>query len=131
MIDIEYTKHVNTYDPVSVAWQHESKKYELDFDEPISALYSEPMEQVIVEVYGENKLNFYSLNGELVFSEKLPELSGYQFRGINKNLKSKTGISFLFHPSDEGMGNEWGDTEQYELLAKPGHRLGKKLGIYR
>ncbi|MCP5014684.1 MAG: hypothetical protein GY938_05295 [Ketobacter sp.] len=131
MMKIKYTKHINTYDPVSISWEYQGKDVEIDFNTPITGVYSEPLSCVVVEVYSENLLNFYSLDGGLISSERLPELENYQFRGITKSIKSKTGVSFLFHPSNDQVGNKWGDTEQYELTNDKEHRLGQNIGIYR
>jgi len=61
---------------------------------------------------------------------EIPEIDGYQYRGLNNNLKSKTGLSLLYFPVAENVGNEWRDLEQFELLEGK-NLLGKKLGIYR
>jgi hypothetical protein len=130
-LDLKYTKYVNKYDPVSVSWSHEGKAIDIDFMHTISALFSDKLKCVVVEIYDEGIINFYSLSGVLVSSEPLPHIQGYQFRGMNRNSGSKTGIAFLFNPVDESVGNEWRDIEQYELTDKPKCRLGKKLGIFR
>lgn len=131
MIQLTYTKHINTYDPVAVSWQFGGKSVELEFKAPIEALFSNYLDAVVVEVYDENALNFYSLNGSLLSSEPLPAMAHYQFRGLNKSKESKTGIALLFHPADESVGNQWRDTEQFELTEKAVSRIGKRLGIYR
>ncbi|MFT3930597.1 MAG: hypothetical protein QM709_09925 [Spongiibacteraceae bacterium] len=129
--EIRYTKFLNTYDPVSVSWDYQGRTVQVDFPSVISALRSDKLNCVVIEIYEEGKLNFYALTGDLVSSEALPYLQGYQFRGINKNKESKTGISILFNPVDDSVGNKWRDIEQYELTDKPGFRLGRSLGIYR
>lgn len=126
-----YTKHINTYDPIAVSWIFDGKQIELCFDEPISAIFSEQLDNVVVELYQKGKLNFYSSTGELVSTEALPECKGYLFRGINRNTKSETGIAFLFYPIIESVSDKWKDTEQFELMKVLGQRLGPKLGIYR
>lgn len=128
---IEYTKHINTYDPVAVSWAYDGKRIELTFETPIAALFSKPLNNVIVELYGANRLNFYELDGTLKASEYLPRLEHYQFRGLNRNKESRTGISFLFHPLDDSVGNQWRDTEQFEMTINSDNRVGKNLGIYR
>lgn len=130
-MDIKYTKYGKQYDPIAFSWLYDGCTRELDFNYSISALYSEKIDSIVVEIYEENKLNFYSPKGELLSSESIPRKEDFQFRGINKNLKSKTGISFLFHPLKKSEKNKWGDTEQYEMLKPPNHRLGKFLNIYR
>lgn len=128
---IEYTKHINTYDPVAVAWNYDGKRIELAFETPISALYSESLKNVVVEIYGENRLNFYGVDGALQGSEPIPTVEHYQFRGLNKSIESETGISLLFHPLDETVGNQWRDTEQFEMGKSKQNRIGRKLGIFR
>jgi len=128
---IEYVKHINTYDPVAVAWDCNGKRVELIFEVPISALYSEPLANVVVEIYGENKLNFYGLDGALQESEAIPTIEHYQFRGLNKSVESETGISLLFHPADETVGNQWRDTEQFEMGKNKKNRVGRNLGVFR
>lgn len=130
-MDLEYKKYINTYDPVAVGWTHNKNSILIEFSEPISAIYSEKLDRVVVEIYAENKLSFYQLSGQLDFSIDLPNLECYQFRGIHKNFESKTGISFLFHPVADSVGNKWRDTEQYELDVKTSNFLGRRLGIYR
>lgn len=128
---IVYTKHINTYDPVAVAWDYDGKRIDLVFETPICALYSEPLKNVVVEIYGENSLNFYGLDGALLGSEPIPKVEHYQFRGLNKNIESETGISLLFHPLDDTVGNQWRDMEQYEMGKSERNRIGRKLGIFR
>ena len=130
-MNIEYKKFVNEYDPVSVGWNLAGKDILLEFSQPNTAVFSEKLGKVVVEIYDENKLNFYDANGTLEFSSFLPSLDNYQYRGINRNIESKTAISFLFHPVAQSVGNKWRDTEQYELDLQCINFLGKKLGIYR
>lgn len=130
-MQISYKNFVNTYDPVSVGWNYQGKDLLLEFPEPITAIYSEKIDRVVVELFSNKQLNFYKLSGELDFSASLPGMDNYQYRGLNKSIESQTGISFLFHPITEKVGNEWRDTEQYELNFNPQHLLGKRLGIYR
>ncbi len=128
---ITYKKFINTYEPISVEWNFNGREVLLEFTESITAIFSEKINRVVVELFSENKISFYELSGELDLSGTLPNMENYQYRGINKSIQSKTGISFLFHPTDESVGNEWRDTEQYELDLKAPNFLGKKLGIYR
>jgi len=130
-MNIVYKKFINEYDPISVYWNHSGKDVLLEFPESITAIFSEKINRVVVELFSANNLHFYNLNGELDFSGSLPNMENYQYRGINKSIDSKTGISFLFHPIADSVGNEWRDTEQYELDLKSSNFLGKKLGIYR
>ena len=130
-MNVEYKKFVNEYDPVCVGWKYAGKDVLLQFSQPITAVFSEKIGKVVVEIYSENKLNFYNINGKLECSNFLPTLENYQFRGINKSIESKTGISFLFHPISQSVGNKWRDTEQYEMDLECVYFLGKKLGIYR
>lgn len=125
-----YTKFVNEYDPISVTWEHNHNNILLEFSEPINAIYSEKIERVAVEILCKH-ISFYKLNGNLDFSVPCPHMEKYQYRGLNKNNHSKTGISLLFHPTERPTGNEWQDIEQYEMEFNSRNLFGKYLGIYR
>ncbi|WP_297533657.1 hypothetical protein [Thalassolituus sp.] len=131
MTKITYPKYSDDYDPISVAWSYDESEVEIDFYKPISAVFSESMNKVVVEVFDDGVINFYDLNGILSNSFSIPELDGYKYRGINKNLKSKTGVSLLFYPVRKDVGSEWRDIEQYELVPVEETLLGSYLGIYR
>ena len=121
----------SNYEPMAVSWFFEEKNISLDFSVEISAIYSEKLEQVVVELYDLGKLYFYSVDGTLNCEVGIPKLPKYQYRGLNKNNKSKSGICILFHPIDESVGNEWRDTEQYEMVMGIPIVVGDKLDIYR
>ncbi|WNO11133.1 hypothetical protein [Teredinibacter sp. KSP-S5-2] len=118
----------NEYDTIS--WESSNKDISLSFPFEISAVYADKISKVIVEKYELQKIGFYVLNGELEFETDIPSIKGYKFRGLNKNLSSKTGVSLLFYPDEPGKGNQWGDIEQYELV-EGADCLGKYLDIYR
>ncbi|WP_444923240.1 hypothetical protein ACJJH9_14900 [Microbulbifer sp. DLAB2-AF] len=55
--------------------------------------------------------------------------NGYQFRGLNKNKKSSTGVLLLYFPVEAGVGNQREDFEQFELLVACPY-LGGFIDIY-
>ena len=129
---IQYENYDDDYNPQAISWVFNEKKVSIDFPFAISAVFAEPIEKIIIEVYQENELHFYNLDGELAFKTEIPVKTGYKFKGLNKNKKSKSGISLLFHPREQSDGNTWDDTEQYELKLNDNEDLlGEKLGIYR
>lgn len=128
---LEYSKYTDDYDPISISWEIEGIARELKFDKTISAQFSEELNSIVVELYEDDKLNFYSLNGELLSSERIPKMDGYQFRGLNKSLKSRTGIALLFLPDAKESDLGLADIEQYEMLSTPNARVGGYLNIFR
>lgn len=127
---ILYTKFLNEYDPISATWEYNHSNVLLEFSELINAIYSERIERVAVEILCKH-ISFYKLNGSLDFSVPCPGMDKYQYRGLNKNNHSRTGISLLFHPTERSIGNEWQDMEQYEMEFNSPNLVGKYLGIYR
>lgn len=127
---IELIKNTSTNQYDAVHWENEGDKVRLEFPYEISAVYADKIKKVVVEKFEVDKIGFYKLSGELEFDADIPSMEGYKFRGIKKNLESKSGASLLFYPSELGKGNQWGDIEQYELVADS-DCLGKYLNIYR
>jgi hypothetical protein len=129
-LKIEYENYV-AHEPRAVSWVHDGKKVLQDFPLAITAVYSEPLQQVVVELFALGKLRFFNPDGSVASEKDIPALPGYEYRGLNRNSQSKTGIALLFNPVAENTGNESRDMEQYELLVKGPAVVGKKLGIYR
>ncbi len=129
-MNIEYEDYTD-YEAKTVYWYFNNSKIALKFSVVISAVYSEKLTNVVVEVYQQNELQFYNLDGSLNFSRKIPQLAKHQFRGINPNLKSSSGVSFLYLPQQAADNNECVDMLQYEMTLDKDNLLGKKLGIYR
>ena len=111
-------------------WQHSGDFVELELDYDASAVFSESMQLIFVEAFEKNKIFSFDLRGILKDSYDIPIKDGYKFRGLNKNNKSSSGISLLYHPYRDDKGNEWNDTEQYEFILKD-DILGPFLDIYR
>lgn len=114
----------------SVSWSRDGNDVLLSFPFEINAIFSEKIERVIVEKYEVGKVGIYFLSGDMATEIDIPEMSGYQFRGINRNSESSSGASFLFFPTAPDKGNQWKDIEQYELCLND-NPLGKYLNIYR
>ncbi|WP_188150893.1 hypothetical protein [Teredinibacter waterburyi] len=127
---IELIKNTSTDHYDAVRWENSGEEVRLEFPYEISAVYADKIKKVVVEKFEIDKIGFYKLSGELDFYADIPSMDGYKFRGIKKNLQSKTGASLLFYPTESGKGNQWGDIEQYELVADS-NCLGKYLNIYR
>lgn len=113
-----------------LSWEYRDKKIELLFSSIARYVLVEDKLQVFVSVFFNKKIYQYSSEGNLLSEFPIPEKEGYQYRGINRNLKAKYGVSLLFVPTEEGYGNQWGDVEQYDLDV-PSRPLGKFLDIYR
>lgn len=111
-------------------WQHSGEFVELELDYDASAVFSESMQLIFVEAFEKNKIFSFDLRGILKDSYDIPIKDGYNFRGLNKNNESSSGISLLYHPYRGDKGNEWNDTEQYEFILKD-DILGPFLDIYR
>lgn len=114
----------------TLSWTHEERLVEINFSFDASAVFSKKLNLVFVEAYVDMEVQLFKLNGEYVEKYKIATLEHYSFRGLNQNMDSKTGVSLLFHPNTNDVGNEWGDTEQYELIMGD-NTLGKFLDIYR
>jgi len=111
-------------------WQHGAELEELELDYDASAVFSESMQLIFVEAFEKNKIFCFDLRGKLKYSYDIPIKDGYKFRGLNKNNKSSSGISLLYHPHTDEKGNEWNDTEQYEFILED-NIIGPLLDIYR
>jgi hypothetical protein len=131
-VDIEYGNYVG-FDPTSVSWSHDGRRILLEFPFTVRAVYSGPLRRVVAELFQIRKLRFYDLDGSVDGERDIPELPGYQFWGLNPNSGSRSGIALLFQPVDEGVGNEWRDAEQYELVPESESQsmVGRRLGIFR
>ncbi len=81
-------------------------------------------------MYEEGKIGIYTPSGKIEVEIVIPKMEGYQFKGINKNNESVSGVSLLFFPVALGKGNKWRGIEQYELKLE-NDSLGKYLNIYR
>jgi len=114
----------------TLSWVYEGELIEINFSFDASAVFSKKLNLVFVEAYADMKVQLFKLNGEFVEKYKIATLEHYSFRGLNQNMDSKTGVSLLFHPDTNEVGNVWGDIEQYELI-KEDNTLGKYLDIYR
>ena len=114
----------------TLSWTHEERLVEINFSFDASAVFSKKLNLVFVEAYADMEVQLFKLNGEYVEKYKIATLEHYSFRGLNQNMDSKTGVSLLFHPNTNEVGNKWGDTEQYELIMGD-NTLGKFLDIYR
>ncbi len=119
-------KNVST----TLSWEFEGRIITLEFSTIARAVYSSVTRRVYVSEYIKSLIYVYSRDGILVNTYKIPKNPGYQFRGLNKNDKSETGVSLLYVPVESGKGNEWGDIEQYEFL-NADVPLGKFIDIYR
>ena len=113
-----------------LSWVFEGEKITLKFSTIARAVYSNTSKKVYVSEYIQSAIYTYSENGELLKKITIPEKKGYRFRGLSCNNKSDTGISLLYVPVEEGVGNEWGDIEQYELLDTDPD-VGEFIDIYR
>lgn len=114
----------------TLSWVYEGELIEINLSFDASAVFSKKLKLVFVEAYADMEVQLFKLNGEYVEKYKIATLEHYSFRGLNQNMDSKTGVSLLFHPDTNEVGNEWGDTEQYEFI-KEDNTLGKYLDIYR
>ncbi|KYL32977.1 MULTISPECIES: hypothetical protein [Pseudoalteromonas] len=114
----------------TLSWTHEERLVEINFSFDASAVFSKKLNLVFVEAYADMEVQLFKLNGEYIGKYKIATLEHYSFRGLNQNMDSKTGVSLLFHPNTNEVGNEWGDTEQYEFIMGD-NTLGKFLDIYR
>jgi len=127
---IQLSKNSKNDEYDSVSWVYLDKKVCLNFDCEVYAVHASKIDRVVVEKCEDNKICFFKLNGEMDFESDIPCIEGYKYRGINKNIESKTGVSLLFYPVGQGKGNAWGDIEQYELIASS-DCLGGFIDIYR
>lgn len=129
-INHSFKKDGNRTVATTVTWEHGGKKVSITIDSDVSGLFSEELNQIVIEDYPVRKILFYSKGGILQYDIPLPILEGYSFRGLNKNNASKTGISLIFNPESKEHKTTWDDMVQYELLINPPY-IGKFLGIYR
>ena len=123
-------KRENGNSSTLLAWQHNGRTVELALDYDASAIYSEPMQLIFVEAFEQKKIFSYDLNANPKDFYNIPEKDGYEFRGLNKNVKSSSGVSLLYHPFRNDNGNQWNDTEQYEFVTDD-NVIGKFLDIFR
>ncbi|WP_219702730.1 hypothetical protein [Marinomonas lutimaris] len=114
----------------TLSWVYEDRLIEKNFTFDASAVFSEVLSLVFVEAYRDSEVHLFRLNGDFLRKYKIATLENYDFRGLNKNIHSKTGVSLLYHPKSNDVGNEWGDTEQYEFRMEE-DTLGEFLDIYR
>src|SRR6187551_1081748 len=112
----------------TLSWYHEGDLILVTFDYDVSGLYSDKLNKIVVDIYEEKKIFLYGVAGNCEAEYVIPEMKGYQFRGLNKSNESKTGVSLLYHPFEDGVGNQWGDTEQYEFFLDADQKM-KMLGI--
>lgn len=96
---IELIKNTSTDHYDAVRWENSGEEVRLEFPYEISAVYADKIKKVVVEKFEIDKIGFYKLSGELDFYADIPSMDGYKFRGIKKNLESKTGASLLFYPT--------------------------------
>ncbi|WP_188150486.1 hypothetical protein [Teredinibacter waterburyi] len=113
-----------------LSWELEGKLFSLEFSTIARPVYSAVAKRVYVSEYMKSSIYVYSESGELLKKYRIPEKDGYQFRGLNPNKKSCTGVSLLYFPIRDDVGNKWGDIEQYELLDND-PPLGEFIDIYR
>jgi hypothetical protein len=113
-----------------VSWVNGDRTVRIEFPTIARPVYSNVMSKVYVSVYSDRKIYEYDMSGNLVKSHNIPQLSGYQYRGLNSNKKSNTGISILYFPTEDNVGNQWRDIEQYEFVDSD-PPLGDFLSIYR
>lgn len=129
-MNIRLIKDTLSGDYQRASWVHDGNDVVLDFPFEIHAIYSARLNRIVVEMFGRKKIGFYKASGELDVEVAIPDIEDYQFRGINKNNKSVSGVSLLFLPLVPRRSNEWGDIEQYELKIE-NESLGRYLDIYR
>jgi hypothetical protein len=115
---------------VTLKWSVNGENKNLVFKYDISYRFSDKIGMLFVEVYELNLIQVYDSQAILQNEYEIPKLEGYQYRGLNINKNSKTGISLLYFPVHKNVGNEWKDIEQYEFIDNESI-IGKKLGLYR
>lgn len=114
-----------------LSWKVNAENISIKLLGDASAVYSELIDSIAVEIYSEKKIHLYDSLGNYLSEYPIVDKDGYQFRGLNRNKKSKSGIALLYHPLRAGLGNEWNDTEQYEFILDELGPVGEKLDIYR
>jgi|SRR5690606_23533889 len=129
-ISREFHKEIGDMHTV-LSWKVKAKSVSIRLPGDASAIYSEVIDRVVVEIYPDKKIYIYDSLGNYLCEYSIVDKEGYQFRGLNRNKKSKSGIALLYHPLRAGLGNEWNDTEQYEFILDELRPVGKKLDIYR
>ncbi|MCW8932606.1 MAG: hypothetical protein OQL19_20525 [Gammaproteobacteria bacterium] len=125
-----FTKEGNRVISTTLSWEHNGNNICIDCQDDVQAIYADKLEKVVVELFLQNRIAFYSNEGELSFEIPLPSLDGCSFRGLNKSIKSKTGVSIIFNPEDDKKKNKWNDMVQYELLTNAPY-ISECLEIYR
>lgn len=115
---------------VTLKWSVNGEDKNLVFKYDISYRFSDKIGMLFVEVYELNLIKVYDSQANLQNEYEIPKLEGYQYRGLNINKNSKTGIALLYFPVQKNVGNEWKDIEQYEFIDNESI-IGKKLGLYR
>ncbi|WP_444919810.1 hypothetical protein ACJJID_12780 [Microbulbifer sp. CnH-101-G] len=113
-----------------MSWDEGGRQVVLKFPTIARAIYSSTSKKVYVSEYIRSLIHVYSQSGELLDNFNIPKKNGCQFRGLNKNKKSSTGVSLLYFPVEAGVGNQWEDIEQFELLDACPY-LGGFIDIYR
>ncbi len=124
------TRYENKVTSTKYSWRIESSEIQVFFPSDVICIYSEKIDRVVADISEIDRIQLINVAGEVTNEYQTPSLNGYQFRGINRNNKSKAGISLLFFPTEESLRTEWNDMVQYELLYSK-NPLGKKLGVYR
>jgi hypothetical protein len=111
-------------------WKNENGEVHISFPSDVICIYSSSINKVVAEIFEARTIQLIDISGKVTDEYKIPSMDGYQFRGINRNNKSKSGISLLFFPTEDKLKTEWNDIEQYEFLTSE-NPLGEKIGIYR
>ncbi len=111
-------------------WKSENGEVRVSFPSDVICVYSSSIDKIVAEIFATGTIQLIDTSGKITQEYEIPSMDGYQFRGINRNNKSKSGISLLFFPTKDELKTEWNDIEQYEFLLSK-NPLGKKLGIYR
>lgn len=100
----------------TLSWDFESNGVVKRFEHDISFVNSSPLDKVVVSVYAEGKIYVIAHDGEIVDTFNIPQKEGYQYRGLNPNKKSISGVALIYVPMSDDVGNEWGDMEHTNSL---------------
>lgn len=112
-------------------WSTGDSDFEVKFPTPVRATFDPKSNRIYVSDPLRNRIILLNAsNGVEQRIVPIPDIRGYQYRGLNLNTKSSSGIAVLYFPIDEDKGNEWRDIEQYEFLPE-GTKPGRFLDIYR
>ena len=114
----------------TLKWLYQGKEVVLRFLSKTRYIYVEERNEVFASEGLKRKIYRYRLDGTLLGDYTIPDMNGYQYRGINRNPHSKLGISLLFFPLDDKFGNEWQDIEQYDFVPAL-NPIGDFIDIYR